>query len=98
MHLSPYLNAILALILVVTLITAAAWIVRKFDTGLLGRRVGGNTRLSLRASLSLDAKRRVVIVACDRSEALILTGPSGDVFLGWVGAQATPDVQPERLR
>jgi flagellar biogenesis protein FliO len=41
-------------------------------------------RLGIRAVCALDARRRLVLIACDGREALVLTGPSGDLFLGWV--------------
>ena len=41
-------------------------------------------RLVIRAACPLDARRRLVLIACDGREALLLTGPGGDQFLGWV--------------
>lgn len=41
-------------------------------------------RLGIRAVCPLDARRRLILIACDGREALLLTGPTGDQFLGWV--------------
>lgn len=41
-------------------------------------------RLAIRSACALDARRRLVLISCDGREALVLTGPAGDQFLGWV--------------
>jgi flagellar protein FliO/FliZ len=41
-------------------------------------------RLGVRSVCALDSRRRLVLVACDGREALLLTGPAGDQFLGWL--------------
>ena len=43
-----------------------------------------NARLGLGPVLALDARRRVAIIRCDGREALLLLGPAGDQFLGWL--------------
>jgi flagellar biogenesis protein FliO len=43
-------------------------------------------RLAIRAACPLDARRRLVLIACDGREGLLLIGPTGDQFLGWVTA------------
>ena len=43
-------------------------------------------RLAIRAACPLDARRRLILIACDGREALLLTGPCGDQFLGWLPA------------
>lgn len=45
-------------------------------------RPGG--RLGVRAVCAVDPRRRLVLIACDGREALLLTGPAGDQFLGWL--------------
>ena len=44
-------------------------------------------RLAIRAACPLDARRRLILIACDGREALLLTGPAGDQFLGWLPAR-----------
>lgn len=41
-------------------------------------------RLGVRSVCALDSRRRLVLVACDGREGLLLTGPAGDQFLGWL--------------
>jgi flagellar protein FliO/FliZ len=45
-------------------------------------RPGG--RLGVRSVCAVDPRRRLVLVACDGREGLLLTGPAGDQFLGWL--------------
>jgi len=45
-------------------------------------------RLSIRSVCPLDARRRLILIACDGREALLMTGPTGDQFLGWVPPSA----------
>jgi flagellar protein FliO/FliZ len=44
-------------------------------------------RLGVRAACAVDTRRRLVLVQCDGREALLLTGPAGDQFLGWLPAE-----------
>lgn len=41
-------------------------------------------RLGVRSVCALDPRRRLILVACDGREGLLLTGPAGDQFLGWL--------------
>jgi flagellar protein FliO/FliZ len=41
-------------------------------------------RLKLEEALSLDSRRRLVIVRCDGREALLLVGGPQDVVVGWL--------------
>lgn len=50
----------------------------------LAGRGGARRRLSLQESLSLDPRRRVVLLRCDGREALVLVGGAQDVLLGWL--------------
>ncbi len=47
-------------------------------------------RLALGEVLSLDTKRRLIIVQCDGREALLLTGGSNDALLTWLPAEVSP--------
>ncbi|MBS7812633.1 hypothetical protein [Roseococcus pinisoli] len=44
----------------------------------------GGSRVGVRSICALDARRRLVLIACDGREGLLLVGPSGDLFLGWL--------------
>lgn len=47
-----------------------------------------DARLRLSSVCALDARRRLVIFRCDGREGLLLTGPAGDRFLGWLPERA----------
>ena len=84
MDMDAYFRFVLALIFVLVLIGAAAWLVRRF--GLAGARplVRGSRsrrRLALVEVLPVDAKRRLVLVRRDRVEHLVLLGPTSDLVV-----------------
>jgi flagellar protein FliO/FliZ len=77
MEFTTYLRFILALALVVGLIFALAWVLRRFGLGgSFQRAVGRKRRLSTIESASLDARHRVVLVRRDDVEHLVLIGPN----------------------
>lgn len=84
MPLSPssLLTTAAALGAVIGAILFAAHLLRR--TGFAG--TGGANRLRLEESLSLDRTRRLYLVACDGRDLLVLSGPNGDVPVGWVPA------------
>ncbi len=76
---TPSLHSLAALAAVVLLAWALGqWARRR---GLAAPAAG---RLSVAAACAVDARRRAVLIRCDGREALVLTGPAGDTFLGWV--------------
>lgn len=76
-----YLQAVLALILVIGLILAMAWLLRRYGLGEGARRaLGHKKRLSTVESASVDARHRIVLVRRDDIEHLIFVGP-GDSFV-----------------
>lgn len=79
---SSFAQMLAALGVVLALLWGVARFVRPPGTVL---RPGGG-RLNVRAACALDARRRLVLIACDGREALLLTGPAGDQFLGWLPA------------
>ncbi|MEQ8968487.1 MAG: flagellar biosynthetic protein FliO [Azospirillaceae bacterium] len=84
MDLSTYLRFALALIFVLALIGALAFVAKRFGWGGAAptRKPGSRRRLSLVESLPLDAKRRLVLLRCDDTEHLVLIGASQDVVVG----------------
>jgi flagellar protein FliO/FliZ len=72
---------ITALLLVIGLILALAWIARRL--GLMGRlaATGGKRRLGIVEVLPLDTKRRLVLVRRDGIEHLVLFGMNGDFLI-----------------
>ena len=84
MDMAAYLRFVAALILVVGLILATAWAMRRYGFQ-MGRSLAGAgrgpRRLSVVETLGLDPKRRLMLVRCDGREHLLLLGPSGDLVL-----------------
>ncbi|GIL41505.1 flagellar biosynthetic protein FliO [Roseiterribacter gracilis] len=75
MSASGYVSYILALILVLGLIVGLAWLVRRFGlAGPLVTPAGRVRRLQLVEVLTLDARRRLVLVRRDETEHLLLLG------------------------
>jgi len=70
-----------ALLLVVGLILALAWIARRL--GVMGRIAikGARRRLAIVEVLPLDAKRRLVLLRRDGAEHLVLLGVNGDLVV-----------------
>lgn len=85
-------RALFALMATLALIGAAAYGARRL--GMLQASGDQPKRLKVRESLMLDPRRRLVIVACDGREHLLLLGPGGDhVVSEWTGA-AEPETPP----
>lgn len=76
-----YWRFVLALIFVVALIGACAWVARKLGLG--GRLIttGGRRRLAVVEVLPLDSKRRLVLLKRDGVEHLLLLGLQNDVVI-----------------
>jgi flagellar protein FliO/FliZ len=81
MSLDAYGRFLLALIFVVALILAVAWLARRFGLG--GRFVtaGGARRLAILEVLPLDGKRRLVLLKRDGVEHLVLLGQQSDLVI-----------------
>jgi flagellar protein FliO/FliZ len=79
---SDYLTAVLALILVVGLIAALAWGVRRLNlvpgAAAFAR---GSRRLSVVEVTPIDVRRKLVLVRCDDTEHLLLIGQQGDLVV-----------------
>jgi len=78
---TTYIQAVLALILVVGIILALAWLLRRYGLGEgphgpLGRK----KRIATIESTTVDSRHRLVLVRRDETEHLILVGP-GDSFV-----------------
>lgn len=73
------LQALAALAAVLLLAWGAARVAQR--RGLVTTQPG---RLAIGSAIALDARRRLILIRCDGREALLLTGPAGDQFLGWL--------------
>ncbi len=91
MGLFDWLQAVFALIATLALIGVGAYAARRFGLMGAGARAGAERRLRVVESLMLDARRRVVILACDGREHIILLSPEGDVRIDTTAkAEAAP--------
>ena len=83
MDMESYFRFMAALVLVIALIGAIAWVVRKF--GLAGRlsAVAGRParRLKVVEYMALDPKTRMVLVQRDETQHLLLLSPNGPVVV-----------------
>lgn len=77
-----YLETVLALVAVVALIFAVAWVARRLGLGGPLVAVGGKRRrLAIVEVLPLDAKRRLVLLRRDGTEHLVLLGATSDTLI-----------------
>jgi len=67
-----------SLLLVVGLVAGLGRAIRA--AGLAGAGAAGR-RLAVIEAVAIDPKRRLVLLRCDGREALVLTGPAGDLLL-----------------
>lgn len=81
MSLDAYGRFLLALILVVALILAVAWLARRFGLGGRFIAAGGARRLAILEVLPLDGKRRLVLLKRDGVEHLVLLGQQSDLVI-----------------
>ncbi len=93
-----YLRGAIALVLVLALITGAAWAARRF--GVAGTRIGPRRerRLAIAEVLAIDSRRRLLLVRRDAVEHLILIGGAGDrvVERGIAAGSARPGMEEAR--
>ena len=84
MELGLYLQTLAALALVLGLIAAIAWAVKRYGVGGLsgaGRAGGRQRRLAIVETLAIDARRRLILIRRDGTEHLILTGAGADLVV-----------------
>jgi flagellar protein FliO/FliZ len=82
MDLNIYLRFVVALVFVLALIGVVAWAGRRM--GFLGQvtmRRGGAGRIGVVEAVTIDAKRRLVLVRRDGVEHLVLLGPTTELLL-----------------
>ena len=86
MGLDTYLRFLIALVLVVAMIGAFAWVVRRFGWASRFVAPAGKKRLAVLEVLPIDGKRRLVLLRRDAAEHLILLGHDGDLVIESAGA------------
>ncbi len=82
--LTSIMDAAIALAAVLASIVILGRIAVHLRLPLASARGGG--RLAVKASIAVDPKRRLTIVACDGRESLLLLGPHGDLVVGSLDA------------
>jgi flagellar protein FliO/FliZ len=94
MSVHDILTTLAALAAVIVMILLARFGTR--FTSLVVRRNPAQGALTLEASLSLDARRRLSLVTCQGHQLLLLTGGPTDVLLGWLplAVAQLPSKQP----
>lgn len=82
MEVTTYLQFVLALVFVLALIGLVAFLVRRFGlAGSVQPPKGGRRRLAVVEALSLDPKRRLLLLRRDGVEHLVLLGGAGEVVV-----------------
>lgn len=98
MEFLPFLKYILGLIFVLGLIAGAAYVARHF--GMVPRasqKSSSERRLEITEVLSVDAKRRLILIKRDEQEHLVLLGPERDLLIEQnIGAKAPSSEQTDR--
>lgn len=87
---AAFARAILALSVVLTLLVAALWLLRRHG-GMTLRRLPPGARLAVTASLALDPRVRLMIVRRDSMEHLLAIGPGGVTVVECLPARGDPD-------
>ncbi len=93
MELSEILRFASALIFVVGLIVACAWAAKRFGLVPTGRQTSLNRRLAVTETLTIDTKRKLVIVRHDDREHLLLLGEQDTVLDAGLPAKEEPAIE-----
>ncbi len=91
MQLGDYLNFAIALALVLALILGLSWLVKRFGLGgplVRGLPSGAGRRLAVVEVLTLDARRKMVLVKRDGQEHLLLLGAGNDLVVERVAPES----------
>ena len=80
MNMITLLYAVGALLVVLLLVAGAGRAARA--AGLV--QLTSSARLRVVEKLSLDPRRRLLLLRCDGRDLLLLTGPHNDLVVGWI--------------
>lgn len=81
MEAAIYLRFVASLVLVLGLIVGVLWVLRRYGLAGMVPRNAGRRRLAMVESLSLDGRRRLVLVRRDGTEHLLLLGGGADLVV-----------------
>lgn len=93
MALGDYLQFVLALVFVLALILAVAWIFKRYGRGTVSaprRASHGRRRLGIVEAIALDPRRKLVLVRRDDREHLLIIGNQGETVVE-TGIQLSDD-------
>ncbi len=88
MELTDYIQFFVALVFVVSLMGLLAYVLKRIGLGQVPLVSNKKKRIKLLEALSIDARRKIILVGHDDKEHLVLLGPSGDTVI-------TKDIQAE---
>ena len=94
MNYENYIQALVALVAVLGLITAFAWAARRMGWGGVRGGARRDRRLSISEVLAVDNRRRLVLIKRDQVEHLILIGGGDDIVIERAIQQALPTGLP----
>tara|TARA_Y100001960_G_C14066518_1_gene536922 strand:- start:15 stop:317 length:303 start_codon:yes stop_codon:yes gene_type:complete len=99
MEFSDYIRFLLALIFVIGLIGVVAILARRMGLGFPPTTIKkpANRRLLIEEVLALDAKRKIVLIRCDKEEHLILLSPSNETVIKNNSKQSLEKDVPEDM-
>tara|TARA_B100001142_G_C13962714_1_gene511717 strand:+ start:195 stop:497 length:303 start_codon:yes stop_codon:yes gene_type:complete len=100
MEFSGYLRFLLALVFVIGLIGAFAVVARRMGLGFPNTAIkkSTNRRLSVEEVISLDGRRRLVLIRRDDKEHLILLGTSNETIVENNIKAPVAQVKPEDIK
>lgn len=81
MEATVYLRAVASLVLVLGLLLGVLWVLRRFGFGGMVARPGTQRRLSVVEVMSVDNRRRLILVRRDGAEHLLLVGGPQDLVV-----------------
>lgn len=78
---TAYLRVIVSLVLVVGLMLAVLWALRRFNIGGMVARPSSRRRLAVVETMAVDSRRRLILVRRDGVEHLLMIGGAQDVVI-----------------
>ncbi|MBC7907447.1 MAG: flagellar biosynthetic protein FliO [Rhodospirillaceae bacterium] len=84
-----YLRFIVSLVLVLGLLLAVLWALRRFGVGGMVARPSARRRLSVVETMALDGRRRLVLIKRDDCEHLLMIGGPNDMVIERGNARET---------
>ncbi|MEQ8332945.1 flagellar biosynthetic protein FliO [Nisaea sp.] len=93
MGLEIYVRLFFAFAFTIGLIGAVYWLARRYAGKLGIVRPHAAGRLSVIGQISLDARRRVMLIRCDGREHLLMLGPNNDLVIESLPASGSSGFQ-----